>query len=147
MSDMFVNVLRPADLGDDIPNGEPVVDVVRYDTFVGWLFKPDTYAEMLHHAKGGLCEEAGETSGWIKKHLTYGVPLHHTYPDGKTLRDKVKEELGDLQFYARALQNVLGFSMQEVLQANADKLSERYKELRYNQADAIARADKNGQED
>lgn len=124
--------------------GEP--KFIRYDQFVRRLFKVDTYNEMLHHAKGGVCEEAGELSDAIKRHLTYGKPLDSKDKDGQTIRTKIIEELGDIRFYVQAVQNVLGISEQEILQHNANKLADRYAQLTYTNEAAISRADKAGTE-
>ena len=76
---------------------------------------------------------AGELLDAIKKNWVYNKPLDH---------ENVKEELGDLMFYITALMMLEGLTMQEVLQSNADKLSERYKGLQYSDEAAQARADK-----
>lgn len=108
---------------------------VRYDQFVLQLLKADTKDMMLLHCGLGVCGEAGELADAIKRHVIYGKPLD---------RANVIEELGDLRFYMEAVCNILGISDQEVLQANADKLSKRYKDLTYSGEAAIARADKEG---
>lgn len=130
----FVNIY-PEDWTPDNP--ELTYLRVRYDQFVQQLFKADTYREMLWHAQAGVADESGELAGAIKKHLAYGKPL-----DFKN----VIEEIGDLRFYLQAIQNLLGITEQQILQANADKLSERYRGLRYSDEAAIARADKKGSE-
>ena len=141
MSDLFVNVQLKND-----PE-YPTTETIRYDKFVAWLFKADTYKEMLHHAKGGCCEEAGELSSAIKRYITYGEPL--TTPqkeDGRSLLEHIVEELGDLEFYVRAVMNQFALTEQQILQANADKLSKRYVNLRYSQEDALSRKDKQEKE-
>jgi len=108
-------------------------DIVRYDQFVLQLFKQDTYREMLYHATVGVVSEAGELADAIKEHLAYGKVLD---------KENVREEIGDLRFFIQALQNILEIPETEVLQDNADKLAKRYKDLRYSDAQAIERADK-----
>ena len=44
----------------------------------------------------------------------------------------------------QAVMNLFGVDEQEILQANAEKLSTRYKSLTYTQEAAWAREDKNG---
>jgi NTP pyrophosphatase (non-canonical NTP hydrolase) len=88
---------------------------------------------MKWHAVAGVCGEAGELADAIKKELAYRKPID---------RENIVEELGDLRFYMRAVQNLYGISDQEVLQKNADKLSTRYKNLTYSDTEAIERADK-----
>jgi NTP pyrophosphatase (non-canonical NTP hydrolase) len=107
--------------------------VIRYDHFVRQLFRADTEREMKWHAVTGVCSEAGELADAIKKELAYRKPID---------RENIVEELGDLRFYMRAVQNLYGISDQEVLQKNADKLSTRYKDLRYSDVAAVERTDK-----
>lgn len=107
--------------------------VIRYDQFVRQLFRADTEREMKWHAVGGVCGEAGELMDCVKKELAYRKPVD---------RKNIIEELGDLRFYMRAVQNLYGISDQEVLQENANKLSTRYKDLTYSDVAAVERADK-----
>ena len=62
----------------------------------------------------GLCCEAGEVAEKIKKHMR----------DGKTLVG-VGLELGDVLWYISALADDLGVTLEEVAQANVDKLQSR----------------------
>lgn len=115
---------------------------IRYDVFVERLFKADTFKEMCHHAKGGVCEEAGELSDAIKRHITYGKPLTLVDKDGQTIHQKIIEELGDIRFYIQAVMNLFSITEDEVLQHNARKLSKRYAGLVYTDDKAQNRADK-----
>jgi len=124
-------LIHPEDIDPNNPDATP--DMVRYDQFVLQLFKADTGPAMLNHAVLGVAGESGELVDAVKKHLVYGKPLD---------RANIIEELGDLRFYIQAMQNVLGITESEVLQANADKLSKRYRGLRYSDKAAIDRADK-----
>jgi len=143
----FVSVvIEPADYDEDgnVAN-PPVIEQVRYDQFVRRLFKVDTFKEMAHHAKGGVCEEAGELSSWIKHHLTYNESLMKVIEkEGKsqTLYQCIIEELGDIRFYLQAVQQLYNISEQMILQHNADKLGKRYKKLAYTDEAAQDRADK-----
>lgn len=124
-------LIYPEDWTPDNPSLS--ADAVRYDQMVLQLFKADTAPGMLSHAALGIAGEAGELVDAIKKHTIYGKPLD---------RENVIEELGDLRFYIQAVQNVLGISESDVLQHNANKLSKRYRGLRYTDQAAIDRADK-----
>ena len=62
----------------------------------------------------GLCGEAGEVAEKIKKHMR----------DGKTLIG-VGIKLGYLLWYISALADDLGVTLEEVAQANVDKLQSR----------------------
>lgn len=111
----------------------PSHEVIRYDQFVRQLFKGDTEQTMAIHAALGVCGESGELGDAIKKEYIYGKP-----------RDLVNiiEELGDLEFYLQQVRLHYGVNRFQVLQANADKLSKRYRGLKYSDAAAIERADK-----
>jgi NTP pyrophosphatase (non-canonical NTP hydrolase) len=62
----------------------------------------------------GLCGEAGEVAEKIKKHMR----------DGKTMIG-VGLELGDVLWYISALADDLGVTLEEIAQANVDKLASR----------------------
>ena len=62
----------------------------------------------------GLCGEAGEVAEKIKKHMR----------DGRSLVG-VGLELGDVLWYISALADDLGTTLEEIAQANVDKLASR----------------------
>lgn len=105
-----------------------------YDEFVRKLWKrfPDERLEICHAAMG-VSGESGELCDALKKVAIYGKKLD---------RDNIVEELGDIRFFMQAIMNRYQITDTEVLQDNANKLSERYKELVYTDEAAIARADK-----
>lgn len=65
----------------------------------------------------GLGGEAGEVIDLVKKHIGHGHALD---------RDKLRTELGDVLWYVSAIAGALGFTLEEVAQANIDKLKKRY---------------------
>lgn len=65
----------------------------------------------------GLAGEAGEVADYLKK----GIFHRHGYD-----ADVVREELGDLLWYVAGLCTQLGFSLEDVMQGNIDKLKARY---------------------
>ncbi len=62
----------------------------------------------------GLCGEAGEVAEKIKKHMR----------DGNSMVG-VGLELGDVLWYISALADDLGITLEEIAQANIDKLASR----------------------
>lgn len=115
---------------------------VNYEDFVSQRIKPgasiveDVTAESMNllHMAIGIAGEAGELLDAIKKHVVYNKKLD---------KANVIEELGDLEFYMQGLRSQLGLMRFEVLSANVDKLSKRYK-TQYTDKQAQERADKKG---
>lgn len=87
--------------------------------------------DVLHGAMG-LASEGGELLDAVKKSLAYGANLDI---------ENVKEEIGDALFYAQMICNSLGVSLDDIMQANIEKLAKRYPEG-FNLDDAMARKDK-----
>lgn len=85
----------------------------------------------------GLTGEAGEVAEHIKK----GVFHRHGID-----RAQLKKEIGDTLWYAAALCTKLELDMGEVMQANIDKLRQRYP-AGYSSADSQRRVDVDGQAD
>jgi len=112
---------------------DQTIETLRYDAFVAMLFKQQSLNLMCLHAALGVAGEAGELADCIKKEIIYGKELD---------RANLVEELGDLRFYIQATMRLYGINEQEVLQTNANKLSMRYKSLRYSDDAAVGRADK-----
>lgn len=78
-----------------------------------------TYSMRLATAGLGLSGEAGEVTELIKKHVGHGHDLN---------REHMKKELGDVLWYVAECAALAGFTLEEVAQANIDKLSARYPE-------------------
>ncbi len=87
----------------------------------------------LLHMLVGISGEAGELLDAVKKSVIYRKPID---------RDNVVEELGDLEFYMEGLRQGLGITREETLQANIEKLGDRYKGHQYSDQQAQDRADK-----
>lgn len=139
MTAPWVIIPNPPTPEDQNPQGTPV----RYDVFVAKLFKYQTASMMQMHAALGLCEEAGELAGCVKKHAVYNKPLSEPMKeDGLPLEVHIMEEAGDVLFYLQAVLNQYGMDFQDVLQYNACKLAVRYRGLEYSDTAANTRADK-----
>ena len=75
-------------------------------------------ARGIHYALG-LVTESGEIADASKKHVAYGSGLDVT---------NIKEEIGDLLFYVARYMELYGWTFEEVMQLNTDKLKARYPE-------------------
>lgn len=91
-----------------------------------------TFTERVVHAALGASGETGEIVDAVKKHWVYGKPLD---------TDNILEEAGDTLFYITALLSECGWSLDDAMNHNIEKLNKRYPEG-FSPAAAIARADK-----
>jgi NTP pyrophosphatase (non-canonical NTP hydrolase) len=62
---------------------------------------------------------AGKTVDYLKKVVHHGHPLD---------KEKVKKELGDVLWYVALVANACGLSMNEIAEANIEKLKKRFPE-------------------
>ena len=65
----------------------------------------------------GLSGEAGECADIIKKHVHHGHDLD---------KEHLKKELGDVCWYIALCCELIGCSMDEIMQMNIEKLKARY---------------------
>lgn len=65
----------------------------------------------------GLCGEAGEVSDLIKKMIFHGHSVDI---------EKIKKELGDVCWYIAMICYAIDLDLEDVMQANIDKLKKRY---------------------
>lgn len=88
---------------------------VNYENIASRL-QSKSMIRILHSALG-LSTEAGEILDAIKKHVYYGKEL-----------DKVNlfEEVGDLFWYLAIMADELGFSFEDAMKKNVEKLEARY---------------------
>lgn len=75
-------------------------------------------SEVIHYVLG-LCTETGELQDAVKKYIAYGKPVDVV---------NIKEELGDLMWYIARLCATYGFTLEEVMETNINKLKTRYGE-------------------
>lgn len=73
--------------------------------------------DVLINSVMGLCGESGEAIDLVKKHLAQGHPLDV---------NKMIEELGDVAWYLAEAATALNVSLDEILNKNIEKLSNRY---------------------
>ena len=76
-----------------------------------------TNYDQLRNAAYGLNGEAGEVIDLLKKHEFQG----HDLPD-----EKLIDECGDVLWYCALLADALGFTLEQVMNRNIDKLRKRY---------------------
>lgn len=65
----------------------------------------------------GLCEEAGEVTGLLKKHFLYHKELDSL---------RLEEELGDVMWYVATLAAAYGIPLESIGGRNLSKLGARY---------------------
>ena len=75
--------------------------------------------DILINGVMGLCGESGEAIDIVKKHLAQGHDLDKAH---------LAEELGDIAWYLAEVATVLGYDLEDILQANIDKLRKRFPE-------------------
>lgn len=96
----------------------------EYTDFVQRKFRtpqhPTQFELELLHAAIGIAGEAGEVVDLIKK-FTFGFKSN-------IQRERLVEELGDLEFYMESLRKTLDITRDEVLKANVNKLDARFPE-------------------
>ena len=114
-----------------------------YEAMVDRLAKPGHHilesltphkCELLHAAVA-IPSEAGEIADAIKKHVFHGKPLD---------MENLEEELGDLEFFITMLRLSLDIPEGRPREHNMQKLAKRYSSGSYSDAQAQARADKEG---
>lgn len=75
--------------------------------------------DVLINGVMGLCGESGEAIDIVKKWLAQGHELD---------RQKLAKELGDIAWYLAETATALDLNLEDILQANIDKLKKRYPE-------------------
>ena len=75
--------------------------------------------DVLINGVMGLCGESGEAIDIVKKWLAQGHELD---------KEKLAKELGDIAWYLGEVATVLGYDLEDILQANIDKLRKRFPE-------------------
>jgi NTP pyrophosphatase (non-canonical NTP hydrolase) len=136
-----------------MPDDKIDICVVPFDAFVDMLVKDPTVllAEKtplkidLDHMAIGVAGEAGELVDAIKRFTIYNRNLDETIKlrdEPGTIRENIKEEIGDLLFYMQRICNQLGFTLADAENYCKQKLEKRYRGLEYSDQSAKDRADK-----
>lgn len=73
--------------------------------------------DVLINSVMGLCGESGEAIDIVKKWLAQGHKLDRTH---------LAKELGDIAWYLAEAATALEIPLEDILQANLDKLKKRY---------------------
>lgn len=97
---------------------------IEYEAFVQdtWIGsgKPEKHElEDLFIAATGIGGEAGEVQELLKKYVR----------DGAIDVNKLKRELGDVFYYITRLSIMFGFTLEDVMNSNVDKLNDRLARL------------------
>ena len=75
--------------------------------------------DVLINGVMGLCGESGEAIDIVKKWLAQGHELD---------KEKLAKELGDICWYLAETATALGLSLEDIMEANIEKLRKRYPE-------------------
>ena len=75
--------------------------------------------DVLINSVMGLCGESGEAIDIVKKWLAQGHELD---------REHLAKELGDIAWYLAEAATALDLDLEDILQANIDKLKKRYQD-------------------
>jgi NTP pyrophosphatase (non-canonical NTP hydrolase) len=75
--------------------------------------------DMLLNSVMGLCGEAGEAIDIVKKWYAHGHELD---------TEHFKKELGDVAWYLAEAATAIGVNLEDILEANIEKLRKRYPE-------------------
>lgn len=78
---------------------------------------PTGHSLDLFHATVGLVTESGELMDAFKRRMFYGKELDLV---------NVKEELGDVLWYVALAAHSCGWTIEQLMQANCNKLEKRY---------------------
>lgn len=124
----------PSEAGFEAARSGPVRQAMTFDEYrsassrtIPADFTPQ---QTLDVGKDNLWE-AGEAANIIKKHVKHGHDLNAVNKSdvkGRTYRQCLFDELGDVLWAVAAICTGAGFNMGDVAQANVEKLRKRYPE-------------------
>lgn len=111
----------------EVEKKEPLIDLETYQTIIE---KTAIYPKQigLAYCAMGLTGEAGEVAEKIKKLYRDGASSEGGLPTiehNQSIIPSLKKELGDVIWYISALASELGLTLEEVMEANYNKLMKR----------------------
>ena len=96
------------------------MDINAYQALAMTTLNPElNKKEVLINSVMGLCGESGEAIDIVKKWLAQGHELDKAH---------LAKELGDIAWYLAEAATALDIPLENILQANLDKLKKRYPE-------------------
>lgn len=94
------------------------MNVNEYQELAMTTLNPDlNKKDVLINSVMGLCGESGEAIDIVKKWLAQGHELD---------KERLTKELGDIAWYLAEAATALDLPLEQILQANIDKLKKRY---------------------
>ena len=94
--------------------------VNEYQALAMTTLNPDlSKRDILINSVMGLCGESGEAIDIVKKWMAHGHDLD---------KDHLAKELGDIAWYLAEAATALDMDLEDILQANIEKLKKRYPE-------------------
>ena len=96
------------------------MEINEYQTLAMTTLNPAlSQKDVLINSVMGLCGESGEAIDIVKKWLAQGHPLD---------KEHLAKELGDIAWYLAEAATALDLNLEDILEANIEKLKKRYPE-------------------
>ena len=96
------------------------MDINEYQKLAMTTLNPElSKRDVLINSVMGLCGESGETIDIVKKWIAHGHELDKAH---------LAEELGDIAWYLAEAATALDMDLEDIFQANIEKLKNRYPE-------------------
>ena len=96
------------------------MEINEYQTLAMTTLNPAlSQKDVLINSVMGLCGESGEAIDIVKKWLAQGHQLD---------KEHLAKELGDIAWYLAEAETALDLNLEDILEANIEKLKKRYPE-------------------
>ena len=96
------------------------MEINEYQTLAMTTLNPAlSQKDVLINSVMGLCGESGEATDIVKKWLAQGHQLD---------KEHLAKELGDIAWYLAEAATALDLNLEDILEANIEKLKKRYPE-------------------